>query len=54
LAIFGGPRRILEVLCRAGSGLETCRRLLDTEREQLLELLANTPDWSVFLEGEEL
>lgn len=30
--------------------LETCRRLFGTEPEKVLELLANTPDWKVFLE----
>jgi hypothetical protein len=34
--------------------LETCRRLLGTEPEKVLELLANTPDWSVFLDDDEL
>jgi hypothetical protein len=34
--------------------LETCRRLLGTEPEKVLELLANTADWSVFLDDEEL
>ena len=34
--------------------LETCRRLLGTEPEKVLELLANTPDWSVFLDDEDL
>jgi len=34
--------------------LETCRRLLGTEPEKVLELLANTPDLSVFLEDEDL
>ena len=34
--------------------LETCRRLLGTESEKVLELLANPPDWSVFLDGEDL
>lgn len=33
--------------------LETCRRLLAQTRNQVLELLANTPDWSVFLEDED-
>lgn len=32
--------------------LETCRRLLGTKPEKVLELLANTPDWSVFLEDD--
>jgi len=30
--------------------LETCRRLLGTEPERVLDLLASTPDWTVFLE----
>lgn len=30
--------------------LETCRQLYGTEPEKVLELLANTPDWNVFLE----
>jgi hypothetical protein len=34
--------------------LETCRRLFGTEPKRVLELLANTPDWGVFLEDEEL
>ena len=34
--------------------LETCRRLLGTEPDKVLELLANTPDWSVFLDDEHL
>ena len=33
--------------------LETCRRLLGTEPERVLELLANTPDWTVFLDDDE-
>jgi len=33
--------------------LESCRLLLGNEPEKVLELLANTPDWSVFLEDEE-
>jgi hypothetical protein len=33
--------------------LETCRQLLGTEPEKVLDLLANTPDWTVFLEEEE-
>ncbi len=33
--------------------LETCRRLLGTEPQKVLELLANTPDWSVFLDDED-
>lgn len=28
--------------------LETCRRLFGTEPERVLELLATTPDWTVF------
>lgn len=34
--------------------LETCRRLLGTKPEKVLELLSNTPDWIVFLEDEDL
>ena len=34
--------------------LETCRRLLGTEPDKVLELLTNTPDWSVFLDDEDL
>jgi hypothetical protein len=30
--------------------LETCRQLFGTEPEKVLELLVNTPDWTVFLE----
>ncbi|MGH9644143.1 MAG: hypothetical protein ACRD3Q_17190 [Terriglobales bacterium] len=30
--------------------LETCRRIYGTEPERVLDLLANTLDWSVFLE----
>jgi hypothetical protein len=33
--------------------LETCRRVLGTEPERVLELLANTPDWTVFLDDDE-
>ena len=33
--------------------LETCRRLFGTEPERVLELLANTPDWTVFFEDDE-
>ncbi len=33
--------------------LETCRQLLGTEPEKVLKLLANTPDWSLFLEDED-
>lgn len=33
--------------------LETCSRLLGTEPEKVLELLANTPDWVIFLDDEE-
>ena len=33
--------------------LETCRLLFGTEPDKVLELLANTPDWSVFLDNEE-
>lgn len=32
--------------------LETCRRLFGTEPEKVLELLANTPDWTVFYDQE--
>jgi hypothetical protein len=30
--------------------LETCQRLFGTEPGKVLELLATTPDWTVFLE----
>lgn len=33
--------------------LETCRQLLGTEPEKVLQLLASTPDWTVFLEDED-
>jgi len=33
--------------------LETCRRILGTEPEKVLELLANTPDWTIFMEDME-
>lgn len=33
--------------------LETCRRLFGTQPERVLELLANTPDWTVFLDDED-
>ncbi|MGH7744928.1 MAG: hypothetical protein ACREQ5_09010 [Candidatus Dormibacteria bacterium] len=33
--------------------LETCRRLFGTEPEQVLDLLAKTPDWTVFLDDED-
>lgn len=33
--------------------LETCRRLFGTEPEKVLELLAATPDWTVFLDDED-
>ena len=33
--------------------LETCRRLFGTDPERVLELLANTPDWTVFLDDED-
>jgi hypothetical protein len=33
--------------------LETCRQLYGTEPERVLDLLANTPDWTVFLEDEQ-
>lgn len=32
--------------------LETCRRLFGIEPEKVLELLANTPDWTVFYDEE--
>jgi hypothetical protein len=34
--------------------LDSCRRLPGTEPEKVHELLGNTTDWSVFLDGEEL
>ena len=34
--------------------LETCRRLFGTEPGKVLDLLANTPDWAVFQDDEEL
>lgn len=34
--------------------LETCQRLFGTEPGKVLELLANTPDWTVFFEGDDL
>jgi hypothetical protein len=34
--------------------LETCRRLFGTEPERVLELLAKTPDWTVFFEEEDV
>jgi hypothetical protein len=34
--------------------LETCRRLFGTEPEKVLELLANTPDWTIFFDDEDL
>ena len=33
--------------------LETCRQLYGTEPERVLDLLANTPDWTDFLEENE-
>ncbi|MBI3664344.1 MAG: hypothetical protein HY234_15010 [Acidobacteria bacterium] len=33
--------------------LETCRQLFGTEPEKVLELLANTPDWTVFFQEED-
>lgn len=33
--------------------LETCRRLFGTEPEKVLELLANTPDWTIFMEDDD-
>jgi hypothetical protein len=33
--------------------LETCRRLLGTEPAKVLELLAITPDWTIFLEDDD-
>ena len=33
--------------------LETCQRLFGTEPEKVLELLAATPDWTVFLDDDE-
>ena len=33
--------------------LETCRQLLGTEPAKVLELMANTPDWTTFLEDED-
>ena len=33
--------------------LETCRQLYGTEPERVLDLLASTPDWTVFLEDEQ-
>ena len=35
-------------------GLETCQRLFGTAPGKVLGLLAKTPDWTVFLEYEEL
>ena len=34
--------------------LETCRQLFGTEPKKVLELLASTPDWIVFLGDEDL
>ena len=33
--------------------LETCRQLYGTDPDRVLELLASTPDWTVFLEDEQ-
>jgi len=33
--------------------LETCRQLYGTEPDRVLDLLASTPDWTVFLEDEQ-
>ena len=33
--------------------LETCRRLFGTEPGKVLGLLAATPDWAVFLDGDD-
>ena len=33
--------------------LETCRQLYGTEPERVLDLLASTPDWTVFLADEQ-
>jgi hypothetical protein len=33
--------------------LETWRQVLGTEPEKVLELLAQTPDWTVFFEDED-
>lgn len=33
--------------------LETCRQLFGTEPEKVLDLLAETPDWTVFFEDED-
>lgn len=33
--------------------LETCMRLFGTEPERVLELLAKTPDWTVFLDEDD-
>jgi len=34
--------------------LETCTRLFGTEPERVMDLLASTPDWTVFLDDEDL
>lgn len=34
--------------------LETCRRLFGTEPEKVWEILTNTPDWTTFLDDEDL
>jgi len=33
--------------------LETCRQLYGTDPDRVLDLLANTPDWTDFLEENE-
>jgi hypothetical protein len=33
--------------------LETCRRLFGTDPERVLEFLATTPDWTVFLDDKD-
>jgi hypothetical protein len=33
--------------------LETCQRLLGIDPVKLMELLGNTPDWSIFTEDDE-
>ena len=33
--------------------LETCRQLLGTEPEKVLEILGNTRDWTIFLEADD-
>jgi hypothetical protein len=34
--------------------LETCRQMYGTEPEKVLDLLAKTPDWAVFLNDVDL